>query len=224
MSDLENLPWRALHTEHARFAICAPRARKYPADVTPFAGLADHSLDSLRQLAELMHPGETTYIIGSAPPVVPGLIRGEPVPTLQMIPPDQIAPDDDESSVVPLSRQDAPAMVELTDLAFPGFFRPRTCEMGAYFGIRVGGELVAMGGERLAVPGYREISGVVTRPGHTGRGYAARLIERLLRTHAGAGLRSFLHVTCANTRAIALYRHLGFTVSGEVELHPLLRP
>lgn len=223
MSDLENLPWRALHTEHAHFAMCAPRARKYPPDVTPFAGLADNSVDSLRQLAELMQPGETTYVIGASPPSAPGLIRGEPVPTLQMIPPDPIPTDDDNLLVVPLTGQDAPAMVELTDLAFPGFFRPRTCEMGAYFGIRVGGELVAMGGERLAVPGYREISGVVTRPGFTGRGYAARLIARLLRTHAEAELRSFLHVTCANARAIALYRHLGFTVSGEVELHPLSR-
>jgi hypothetical protein len=41
-------------------------------------------------------------------------------------------------------------MVALTTLAFPGFFRSRTCEMGSYYGVRSSsGELIAMGGERL---------------------------------------------------------------------------
>jgi predicted GNAT family acetyltransferase len=44
--------------------------------------------------------------------------------------------------------------------------------MGAYYGIRIGNELIAMAGERLAVPGFREISAVVTHPAHTGHGYA----------------------------------------------------
>jgi GNAT superfamily N-acetyltransferase len=104
-----------------------------------------------------------------------------------------------------MTPDDAPAMVALTDLAFPGFFRARTHEMGAYYGIRIGNELIAMAGERLAVPGFREISAVVTHPAHTGHGYATLLVNRLLQDHAAAGLQSFLHVT---ERKLARHRYL----------------
>src|SRR5260370_438930 len=105
--------------------------------------------------------------------------------------------------------EDEPDMVALTDLAFPGFFRARTYEMGTYYGIRINNELVAMAGERLAVPGFREISAVVTHPEHAGKGYATLLMNRLLHDHAAVGLQSFLHVKEQNPRAIAIYRRIG---------------
>ena len=188
---LDNLPWHALHTEHARFAM-------------------------MRQLASLLAPGETIYLMGDPPEVVPELVYGEIFPCLQMTSPASVAPESQDAGVVGLTCDDAAAMVGLTDVAFPGFFRARTCEMGSYFGMFDGDELVAMGGERLVVPDWREISGVCTRPGYTGRGYAARLITRLLREHAGAGMDSFLLVNRANTRAIGLYAHLGFSLRREI--------
>jgi predicted GNAT family acetyltransferase len=123
--------------------------------------------------------------------------------------------------ILRMTAADADAMVALTTLAFPGFFRERTHEMGNYYGIRVGGELVAMAGERLALPGMREISAVVTRPGHTGKGYARALMNCLLREHANAGLTSFLHVGVRNTRAVALYERMGFAVAGSITLWPV---
>jgi hypothetical protein len=52
-------------------------------------------------------------------------------------------------------------MVAHTTVAFPGFFRSRTCEMGSYYGIRSSsGKLIATGGERLQLDGYSEISAV----------------------------------------------------------------
>jgi predicted GNAT family acetyltransferase len=124
-----------------------------------------------------------------------------------------------------MTPEDGPAMVALTDLAFPGFFRSRTYEMGAYYGIRINNELAAMAGERLAVPGFREISAVVTHPAHTGRGYATLLMNRLLQDHAAAALKSFLHVSEHNSRAIAIYQRMGFVVLRSVALWPVsLRP
>jgi hypothetical protein len=37
-----------------------------------------------------------------------------------------------------MTHVDAPDMVVLTDLAFPGFFRPHTYQMGAYYAICIG--------------------------------------------------------------------------------------
>ena len=93
--------------------------------------------------------------------------------------------------------------------------------MGTYYGIRIDNELVAMAGERLAVPGFREISAVVTHPEHTGRGYATLLMNLLLQDHATAGRKSFLHVSEQNSRAIAIYKRMGFVVLRSVVLWPI---
>ncbi len=110
------------------------------------------------------------------------------------------------------SREDAGEMFELISLAFPGFYQPRTYEMGSYYGMRVQGKLLAMAGERLCMTGYREISGVCTHPAHAGKGYARALLTRLMQDHAAAGVKSFLHVGKVNQRAAAIYERMGFRV------------
>jgi len=114
-------------------------------------------------------------------------------------------------------------MVALTTLAFPGFFRHRTCDMGAYYGVRSGGELIAMGGERLMLDGYSEISGVCTHPSHRGKGLAASLIWHLARNHRRDGLVSWLHVGADNHHAIELYLRLGFRTIRRVTIHRISR-
>lgn len=213
---LDNLLWCALQTEHSHLAMTAVNACKYPADVAPFAALRENTAESLLQLLSLLEPGETTYVAGERPPMT----NGEAYPALQMIAGSCYGESTDESADR-LTAEDADAMVALTGIAFPGFFRRRTCEMGAYYGIREKGELVAMVGERLAVSGYREISGVCTHPDHTGKGYGAKLIKLLMAEHAKTGLTSFLHVAPDNKRAIALYERLGFVVRTEIQLHPV---
>jgi predicted GNAT family acetyltransferase len=126
--------------------------------------------------------------------------------------------------IVPLDDAHADEMVALTTLAFPGYFRQRTCLMGSYYGVRSsGGKLIAMGGERLMLDGYSEISGLCSHPDHRGKGLAARLIWELVRNHRRDGLVSWLHVGSQNRRAIDLYLRLGFKHVREVTLHPLSR-
>lgn len=214
-------------SEHAGLALRSEKARKYPADVAPFSAVAETSEDALTQLATLLERGEKTYLWGDAPPNVPGVTVGEPFPVLQMVAngvPERASKSlGSEEEVVPLSAEDADAMVGLTDLAFPGYFRRRTYLMGHYYGIRLNGKLVAMAGERLVIPAAREVSGVCTHPAHTGRGYAAFLIGHLMREHATAGILSFLHVLPTNTRAIRLYERLGYLRTQEILFYPLTR-
>ena len=136
-----------------------------------------------------------------------------------MVLPEEVTPPDRAIEMVSLSGANAAEMVALTDLAFPGFFRKRTCEMGAYYGVRSDGELIAMGGERLALAGHSEISGVCTHPAHRGKGLAASLIWRLVRSHRRDGLMSWLHVGAANQHAYELYLRMGFKVVRQVTLH-----
>jgi ribosomal protein S18 acetylase RimI-like enzyme len=218
---LFNVFWHALTTEQATLAVSATSARRHPADVVPFAALREMSDDALAQLRGLMQDGEELFVAwseqpGSSFPVCPGLEYVMDLNALQMVPTREpgTSPGDNHAAIEPLTAANASEMVALTGVAFPGFFRARTYLMGRYWGIRSGGELIAMAGERVAVPGMREISAVCTHPAHTGRGHAARLIRHVQRVHAADGLKSFLHVSENNDRAIALYKRLGFAVTG----------
>jgi ribosomal protein S18 acetylase RimI-like enzyme len=217
--------WNALETEHARFAAGDGWVRRYPAEVVPFAAVADNSADTLARLGNWLTPGEYVYVFGRQPVSTSGIKVGPPLNCYQMLGPSRLPVEiaDEGTTMERMTPKDAGAMVALTTLAFPGFFRERTYEMGSYYGIRVDGELVAMGGERLCLPGLREISAVVTRPGHTGKGYAHRLMTHLLREHASAGFKSFLHVNVLNSRAIALYERMGFTTVRTIALWPVSR-
>ncbi|GAC1627500.1 MAG: hypothetical protein PVS2B2_25150 [Candidatus Acidiferrum sp.] len=178
----------------------------------------------MQQLQSLLAPGESTWLIGQQYPQLPELVCEETLECFQMVLPEKAKPPEPTIDIVKLSNAAAPEMVALTTLAFPGFFRARTCEMGEYYGARsLSGELIAMGGERLTLEGYSEISGVCTHPSFRGQGLAASLIWHLVRNHRRADLVSWLHVGCANHHAIELYLRLGFQSVRKVMLHRMLR-
>ncbi len=211
---LANPYWGALATEQAPIAIGGPLARRFPADIIPFAGVPSPTEASLTALRELIEPGETVLVSSETVLSHPGLRELQTLPGLQMIcTPEAQAPPEEDAPIIELHDGDVPAMLALKALAFPGYFGPRAPSLGSFYGIRIDGELVTMAGERLALPGWREISAVCTHPAHTGKGYAASLIQRLMREHYEQGLRSFLGVAQRNTRAIALYTRLGFVQS-----------
>jgi ribosomal protein S18 acetylase RimI-like enzyme len=216
--------WQALQTEQSAIAIGSSLALRYPADVIPFAGIPEPTQPAMTALRDLLAPNEPIYITGDHLPEVTGLERRGSISGWQMhFSEPTPAPDPEAPPITALTAEDSPAMVALTDAAFPGFFRTRTYILGNYFGIHADGTLVAMAGERIALPGYREISAVCTLPGHTGKGYAAHLLRHLLRVHATAGLRSFLHVAAANQRAIDLYERLGFSRTAPITFNRLRR-
>ncbi|MGZ4829186.1 MAG: GNAT family N-acetyltransferase [Candidatus Angelobacter sp.] len=91
---------------------------------------------------------------------------------------------------------------------------PRIQKLGQFLGIREqgkeDGKLVAMGGLRLHLPGCREITTVATLPGHEGHGYATAIMRALIERIHARGERPFLTVRTDNTRAVEIYRRLGF--------------
>jgi predicted GNAT family acetyltransferase len=95
--------------------------------------------------------------------------------------------------------------------------------MGHFLGIRMGGRLAAMAGERFRFAGHTEISGVCTHPDFRGRGLARRLSAAVAVRIAARGHRPFLHAWQANQPAIALYQSLGFAIRTEVHVSVLGR-
>lgn len=216
-----NPVWQALHTRHRRFAIAAGEAIRYPAEVAPFAALGAPTEAALRDLTTLLVPDEHVWVIAEQLPEIEELHHEGTMLCPQMVLSENAVLPEQNHDIVSLGCASASEMVALTGLAYPGFFRERTCEMGEYFGFRSGGELVAMGGERIMLDGYSEISGICTHPSHRARGYAASLIGHLARKHREEGQISFLHVGVDNHRAIALYTRLGFRTVRTLTLHRL---
>ena len=228
----------ALATEHRHLAQTSGLATKYPADIAPFAVITANSPEALIDLRALLAPGEHTWLMHHTPPAVPGLAHDSSIACLQMLYPRELPLPEvkqetkQEATLLPLHSAHAAQMLALTDIAFPGFFRPRTHVMGHYFGIRdAHGQLIAMCGERLICsdptqpdqPVYREISALCTHPDHRGHGYAAQLLRKLISVQRALDAASVLHVASTNTAAIALYHRLGFLTLREVTLHRLTR-
>lgn len=214
----------ALRSTHRSLSQTADGAFRYAAEVAPFAALETTSAAALRDLATLVAPGESVWIFGEdSLPEVDGLQRKEGLPCLQMVFPRDVSLAESPCEIEPMELSQRDEMLALIDLAYPGFFRRRTPEMGRYFGIRHEGQLIAMGGERLRMPGYAEISGVCTHPEHRNRGYAAALIGHLAQLHQREDTVSFLHVSAANRNAIALYERLGMVTARPLQLHRMCR-
>jgi GNAT superfamily N-acetyltransferase len=219
----------SLQTRQRRFALSAGNAWKYHTDVAPFAAVSDRTPEAMRDLHSLLAPGEIIYMMGPGtglPLMVPGLELQSTRPGVRMtFPEDAALPEipPHAFAIHALSCANAPEMLALIKVAFPGFFRVRTCEMGRYYGVRVDGQLVAMAGERMAFDRSIEVSGVCTHPSHRGHGYAAALITRLLADHRGDGSHSFLHTGATNHRAIAVYERLGFVLSHKIAFHRIVR-
>lgn len=214
---LDNPLWQSLGGRHAALAISRGEAARYPAQVAPFAAVANAGEEAGRSLREIVDPGESVYLVGVAPPLGSGWQVQLQTSIAQMVCHDRI-----ESRPGPqfraLTEADRDDMLELTARVFPGYFRLRTNEMGRYLGIYAGRTLAAMAGERMSLDGYVEISAVCTHPDFTSRGFAARLVAELCNDILSQRRTPFLHVNRDNARARALYAKLGFVDRASVGL------
>lgn len=211
--------WSALTTRQASFAndrASDTQALRFPADVSPFAAAIDTSAPAIRALVALIHDDDDISLLEpTPPPAPPSVTETLRAPGLQMTL-ERFAAGGADLAADALGDSDAPEMLALALLTKPGPFRARTHTLGRFVGVRDGGRLVAMAGERLHVDGYVEISGVCTHPDFRGRGYGSALMRIVGDRILAEGATPFLHTYANNAGAIALYRSLGFTVRAEV--------
>lgn len=212
---LDNPVWAALDGPHRDFAETGPAglAARYPADVSPFAGLADpEDPRAWADLAALAGPGREVWVTGLPTPPA-GWETVMSIPGVQLD--GRAVRGKEEPEAVRLGPADVPEMLELVGLTRPGPFGERTVELGTYLGIRRDGRLVAMAGERMRPPGWSEISAVCTHPGHRGEGLAGRLIRAVAAAVEERGHTPFLHAAAENSSAVGLYLSMGFTLRRE---------
>ncbi|MFN8831057.1 MAG: GNAT family N-acetyltransferase [Labrys sp. (in: a-proteobacteria)] len=210
--------WHALSTRHAALAEGTARAKRYPGSISPFASLSDDTDESLAELADLIRGGSTAVLLEGEP------VRFSPAFTIdkradgvQMVA-DGPCPVITDPRIVPLGWDDAQAMHDLAQLTKPGPFTLEALRLGRFWRIRLDGRLVAMAGERLAVPGMTEISGVCTHPDCRGQGLGRVMSAYVAGEITTRGEQPFLHAWTTNKVAIDLYASLGFRLRRTVEV------
>lgn len=220
---LDNPFWTSLQTRHAALAVRhACEAARYPAEVAPFLGVANAGVNADKAIAPLLAPNETVLLLGVLPVLsdawkletfrpLAQMVREEPLPVV------------DGPEVVALGESHRADVLALVALVYPHYFRPRTMEMGRYFGMYVDGRLAAMIGERLGTDTHVEMSAICTHPDFTGRGYARRLTAFLTNDTLANGRTPFLHVSYENPHAKALYERMGYRLRRDIPFWALQR-
>ena len=223
MHALDRPVWASLTTHHAALSEGNELARRFARDVNLFASALDDSPASVDALATLVKPEDSVFLL-QVPKIVipPGLIEIKAAKGVQMVATRSLLSEATGDNLI-LTDEDAPEMLELATLTEPGPFLARTHIMGRFRGIRMGGRLVAMAGERMRFPGFTEVSGVCVHPEFRGRGLARRLSGAVVAGIEARGDRAFLHAWKTNQSAISLYEGLGFELRSEVNVALLKR-
>jgi len=221
-SELDNPVWASLRSRHGHLARCTSGAVRYPAEVAPFLGVASAEANMADAIAALIEPDETVYLLAIAPSLSEAWSLKAFAPLAQMI---CTAPIEliDGPEIIELSDVHRADVLALTALVYPHYFRPRTMELGRYFGIYQECRLAAIIGERMGTDGFQEMSAICTHPDFNGRGYARRLTAMLTNDTLQRGRTPFLHVSHANHRAVRLYEQIGYRHRSDIGFWSLRR-
>jgi predicted GNAT family acetyltransferase len=220
---LDRPVWSALVTTQARFAVGDERARRFAADIGPLASARDDEPESMAALAALVPEEGTLMLLQADAIVLPPSVRAISTAEGIQLVADRLVPVPSDAQIEPLTAADAPSMLELAALTKPGPFALRTPALGQFWGVKVGGSLLAMAGERMKQDGFTEVSGVCTHPDARGRGYARALSAKVAAQIVARGKVPYLHTYATNTAAIRLYESLGFRVRRPVNIAVVAR-
>lgn len=221
---LDNPVWHALRGPQASWAIAATHAARFMPEAAPFFAIDGATKDAYDDAARILDGApEARFFRPAAEPAPSGWRKTFEKPILQMVLPADVPLALEVPRLCALGADDAPEMLALAERTKPGPFGPKTHALGAFIGIRRGGQLIAMAGERFRLPGYVEISAVAVDPSQRGRGYGRALTSALAAGIRAQGSVPLLHVFPDNTAALTLYESIGFRTRTELTIVWLAR-
>jgi ribosomal protein S18 acetylase RimI-like enzyme len=221
---LHNPVYHGLISGDQHLGLGSENVKYFDEAVSPFAGFDEGYEQGFEELYDLLPAGRNILYAIPQPIATPkGWQLLHEIKGVQMVFEQGSVVMQSNPMPVPLDASYAAEMVELAKLTKPGPFGMRTIEFGYYYGIFDQDKLVAMAGQRLHPQQYTEVSAVCTHPDHLGKGYASILVQHQVQLILQQGKIPFLHVRDDNSRAIALYERLGFSISRNMNFYFMRR-
>jgi ribosomal protein S18 acetylase RimI-like enzyme len=225
MSHILDRPiWSALHSRHASLAEGGELAKRYPETMSAFSAVAEVNGDSTSALASLTKPGGTILQVQAMSLAQPAGFETFVSATLVQMTADRPLERVSDERIKPLGWLDAADMLELASMTKPGPFSLRAQDFGPFWGIREGGRLIAMAGNRLRQPGFTELSGVCVHPEYQGKGLGRLMSLYVAERIQESGDVPYLHAYSTNAQAIGLYEKIGFRLRERMNMSIMRRP
>jgi predicted GNAT family acetyltransferase len=214
---LDNPVWEALSTIDSRYNSGTETLKFFPENMSPFVALENWDESDLHTLVSDLPENRSFSIMKVNQPTLPAQFQVIfSLPLFQLVCTELKSFTNPSHPIQNLESKDIPQMLELTAKTKPGPFYEKTIDFSNYLGIYSGDTLIAMAGERLHLSNYTEVSAICTHPDYLGKGYASSLTSKVSQTIIANGATPFLHVRQDNTRAIGMYKRLGFEIRSEV--------
>lgn len=212
---LDNPVWFSLTEKHTNHGVDYGNIKIYLPDYTPFGAFINGE-DTSVAIEKYSKLTPSFFMVGEKPKMPSSFKPPIKYVGLQMIIRNNINYPITEH-IVELNESHYQDLMNLVDIAYPDFFKPKTNTLGRYFGIFKNQKLVAITGERMQTKHFTEISGVITHPDHVGNGYAKQLITHTSNKIFEDNKTPFLHVDQTNLGPINLYKKLGFEIRRKLE-------
>ncbi len=213
---LQNPVWYALEETHQKFTLMYDAVQFYDPEICPFGAFKNAQKTKVALTAYSKLTEHFFLVSENDVPTFDEnhVILDRKIEGCQMVLQHLIEVDITET-IVPLTADYMQEIHDLIWLVMPGYYKKRSFEMGDYFGIFKDDKLVAVTGQRMQTYDFIEVSGVVTHPDYTRRGFAKQLITHTTKEILKTGKHAILHTTKGNP-AIGLYESLGFKLTRDM--------
>ena len=213
---LKNPVWHSLNETHNKFLIPFEGVQFYDPKISNFGAFFDatKTAEALTAYAELTD--DFFLISENSVPLIDDktILLEKKIEGCQMVL-ENLTDIKITENIVLLTAQSIDEIYDLIWLVMPGFYRKQGFKMGHYFGIYKDHKLVAITGQRMQTDDFIEISGVVTHPNYTRRGFAQQLIAHTTKEILKKNKLPILHTNKGNT-AIPLYEKLGYKITRDM--------
>ena len=198
---LKNPVWYSLNETHNKFLIEYDGVKFYKPEICIFGAFYD-AKKTIKALNEYAKIAERFFLVSENEiPIIDTntVILEKKIDGCQLVL-DNLIDFEITEDIVLLTEDYIDEVYDLIWLVMPGFYQKRGFEMGKYFGIFKDNKLVSITGQRMQTDDLIEVSGVVTHPDYTRKGFAKQLV---------------LHTNKGNS-AIPLYEKLGYRLTRDM--------
>lgn len=213
---LKNPVWHSLNETHNTFLIKFDGVQFYNPETSIFGAFFNETKTAEAMNAYSKIVDKFFMVSENQVPIIDdtNLILVKKILGCQMVL-DQFIEIEITEKIVLLTEKYIDEIYDLIWLVMPGFYKKGGYYMGKYYGIFKDDKLVSITGQRMQTNDFIEISGVVTHPDFTKKGYAKQLVSYTTNEILKQKKLPILHTTKGNP-AIMLYEKIGYKLTRDM--------